>query len=73
MYVAVLRRVGGSLIKTARRSNSQLFFPDTCFSNTVRTPLSGPRCLAAVQELCALLSRAPCGGAGHLLPRVAKE
>ena len=34
-YTAEIRRVGGSLYKTARGS-SNLFLPDTCFSNTVR-------------------------------------
>ena len=27
MYVAVLRREGGKLLKTSRKTNSQLFFP----------------------------------------------
>ena len=34
-YTAEIRRVGGSLYKAARGS-SNLFLPDTCFSNTVR-------------------------------------
>ena len=38
MYVAVLRKFGGSFVKTARRQSSPLFFPDTSFSNTVRPP-----------------------------------
>ena len=34
-YTAEIRRVGGSLYK-ATRGSSNLFLPDTCFSNTVR-------------------------------------
>ena len=36
-YTAEIRRVGGSLYKAARGS-SNLFLPDTCFSNTARNP-----------------------------------
>ena len=66
MYVAVLRREGGKLLKTSRKTNSQLFFPDTCFSNTARAPVR-------TRRLARHLSHAPCLGAGHLLPRLAEE
>ena len=42
-YTAEIRRVGGSLYKAARGS-SNLFLPDTCFSNTVRPVWAEPAC-----------------------------